>query len=108
MRLDPYYPFWYLWLLGSVYLRMEEYEEAVEAFKMVVVREPHRIVGHLGLAIAYIRLGRKEQARSEVAEVLRLSPEFSLEVYRKLAHERDMNSAIVDGDIEALREAGLK
>jgi TolB-like protein/class 3 adenylate cyclase len=26
MRLHPYYPFWYLWLLGSVHLRMEEYE----------------------------------------------------------------------------------
>jgi adenylate cyclase len=109
MRLHPYYPFWYLWLLGSVYLRMEEYEKAVEAYKVLVVREPHRISGgHLGLAIAYIRLGRKEQARSEVAEVLRLSPEFSLEVYRKLAHERDMDPAIVEGDIEALRKAGLK
>ena len=64
MRLHPYYPFWYLWLLGSVYLRMEEYEKAVEAFKMLVVREPHRISGgHLGLAIANIRLGREEQAR---------------------------------------------
>jgi hypothetical protein len=36
-----------------------------------------------------------------VAEVLRLFPEFSLEVYRKQAKWRDM-------DIEALREAGLK
>jgi adenylate cyclase len=109
MRLHPYYPFWYLWLLGSVHLRMEEYEDAVEAFKMVVVREPHRISGgHLGLAIAHIRLGRKEQARSEVAEVLRLFPEFTLEVYRKQAHGRDMDPAIVESDIEALREAGLK
>jgi hypothetical protein len=88
---------------------MEEYEEAVEVFKMVAVREPHRISGgHLGLAIVYIRLGRKEQARSEVAEVLRLFPEYSLEVYRKHAHGRDMDPAIVKSDIEALREAGLK
>ena len=101
MRLDPYYPSFYLELLGSIYLHMEEYSKAVEAYKVLVVREPHRIVGHQGLAIAYIRLGRKEQARSEVAEVLRLFPEFSLEVYRKQAKWRDM-------DIEALREAGLK
>ena len=88
---------------------MEEYEKAVEAYKVLVVREPHRISGgHLGLAIAYIRLGRKEQARSEVAEVLRLSPEFSLEVYRQQAHGRDMDPAIVESDIEALGEAGLK
>jgi hypothetical protein len=65
---------------------MEEYEKAVEAYKMVVVREPHGIVGYVGLASAYTHLCRKEQARSEVAEVLRLFREFSLEVYRKQAN----------------------
>ncbi len=108
MRLDPYYPFTYLELLGSVYLHMGAYEKAAEAFKMLVVREPQSIVGHRGLAIAYIRLGRKEQTRSEVAEVLRLFPEFSLEVYRKQAHGRNMDPAVVESDIVALREAGLK
>jgi adenylate cyclase len=108
MRLDPYYPSMYLELLSDVYLQMGGYEEAVEAFKMLVVREPHRIVGHVGLAIAYIRLGRKEQVRSEVAEVLRLFPEYSLEVYRKQAHRRDMDPAVMESDIEALREAGLE
>jgi len=108
MRLDPYYPSIYLELLGGVYLRMEEYEKAVEAFKMLVVREPQRIEGHQYLAIAYIRLGRKEQARSEVAEVLRLFPEYSLEVYRKQAHLMDIDPSVVESDIEALREAGVK
>jgi TolB-like protein/class 3 adenylate cyclase len=108
MRLDPYYPFTYLELLGSVYLNMEEYEKAVEAYKMLVVREPHRIAGHRGLAIAYIRLGRKEQARSEVAEILKLFPEYSLEVYRKQLHLMDMDPAAVESVIAALREAGLK
>ena len=108
MRLDPYYPSTYLELLGGIYLHMGEYEKAVEAFKMLVVREPHRIAGHQGLAIAYIRLGRKEQARSEVAEVLRLFPEYSLEVYRKQAQLMNMDPAVVESGIEALREAGLK
>jgi tetratricopeptide (TPR) repeat protein len=108
MRLDPYYPSSYLELLGSVYVQTGEYEEALEAFKMLVVREPHRIVGHQGLAMAYIRLGRKEQVQSEVVELLRLFPEYSLEVYRKQAHSRDMDPAVVESDIEALREAGLK
>ncbi len=108
MRLEPYYPSVFLQLLGSVYVRMEEYEEAVEALKMLVVREPDRFEGHQGLAIAYIRLGRKEQARAEVAEVLRFNPEFSLEVYKKEAHGMNMDPAVVESDIEALREAGLK
>jgi tetratricopeptide (TPR) repeat protein len=108
MRLDPYYPSIYLELLGGVYLLMEEYKKAIEAFKMLVVREPNRIVGHRGLAIAYIRLGRKEQARSEVAELLRLFPEYSLELFRKQAHWTHMDPAVVESGIEALREAGLK
>jgi tetratricopeptide (TPR) repeat protein len=94
--------------LGSVYLHREEYEKAIEAFKMLVVREPNRIVGHQGLAIAYIRLDRKEQARSEVAELLRLFPEYSLELFRKQAHWTHMDPAVVESGIEALREAGLK
>jgi adenylate cyclase len=108
MRLDPYYPSSYLELLGSVYVQMGEYEEVVEAFKVLVVREPHRIVGHQGLAMAYIRLGRKEQARSEVAEVLRLFPEYSLEVVRKQAQLINMDPTVMENYIEALREAGLK
>ena len=86
---------------------MEEYEKAVEAFRVLVVREPQSKMGHQGLAIAYIRLGRKEQARSEVAEVLRLFPEYPLEVARKQAQLMNMDSTVMENYIEALREAGL-
>ena len=107
MRLDPYYPSIYLELLGHVYLSMEAYEKAVEAFRVLVVREPQSKTGHRGLAIAYIRLGRKEQARSEVAEVLRLFPEYSLEVARKQAQLENMDSTVIENYIDALRKAGL-
>lgn len=108
MRLDPYYPFFYLELLGGVYFQLGEYEEAAEAFKMFIVREPHRIEGRLGLSVTHIRLGRKEQVLSEVAEILRLFPEYSLEVYKKQALLMDMDPAEVESDIRALRGAGLK
>ncbi len=107
MRLNPYYPSTYLELLGDTYLSMQAYEKAVEAFKVLVVREPQSKVGHRGLAVAYIRLGRKEQARSEVAEVLRLFPEYSLEAARKQAQLMNMDPAVAENYIEALREAGL-
>ena len=74
MRLNPYYPSFYLELLGGVYLRMGDAEEAVTAFKRLAVREPDRIIGHLGLAVAYIRLGLKEKARlASLLEVSSLS-----------------------------------
>ncbi len=107
MRLDPYYPSSYLELLGGVYLQMGKYEKAVEAFKMLVVREPHSSVGRQGLVMAYIRLVRKEQTRSEVAEVLMIFPEYSLEVARKHAQLMNMDPTVMENYIEALREAGL-
>ena len=107
MRLNPYYPSFYLELLGGVYLRNGDDEEAVTAFKRLVVRQPDRIVGHLGLAVAYIRIGLKEQARSEVAQVLKLIPEYSLEVYRNQVLGMGWDPADVESDIEALHEAGL-
>lgn len=107
MRLNPYYSSMYLGLLGNIYIEIEEYEKAVEAFQVLIVREPHRIEGHLGLAIAYIRQGRKEQARSEVVEVLRLSPDYSLETHRKHHLLMAQDPADVESRIEALREAGL-
>ena len=108
MRLEPYYPSTYLELLGGVYMRMGAYEKAVEAFKGLGARKPHAILGRISLAIAHIRLGQKKQARSEVAELLRLFPEFSLEVYEKEAQSMDMDPGVVESDMEALREAGLK
>ena len=79
MRLNPYYPSVYLELLGSIYYLLGDHEEAVEAFKMLVIRKPQGIVGRQGLVMAYIRLGWKEQARTEMAELLRVFPEYSLE-----------------------------
>jgi adenylate cyclase len=108
MRLNPYYPPTYLAVLASIYLQMKDYEKAAEVYKMMVFREPHRIEGHRGLAVAYTRLGRKEQARSEAAEILRLSPEFSLDAFKKQLQSMDMAPAEVESLIGALREAGLK
>jgi hypothetical protein len=43
-----------------------------------------------------------------VAELLKLFPEYSLEVYRKQANYMDMDPALLESVIETLREAGLK
>jgi adenylate cyclase len=107
MRLNPYYPAVYLELLGSIYYLLGDHEEAVEAFKMLVIRKPQGIVGRQGLVVAYIRLGWKEQARTEVEELLRVFPEYSVEAYRKQAHSMRIDPAVVESDIKALREMGL-
>lgn len=61
---------------------------------------------HLNLAAAYSELGKEAEARAEIAEVLRLNPQFSLEVHKERAPIKD--PAMLERHIAALRKAGLK
>jgi len=52
------------------------------------------------------QLGREEEAQTEAAEVLRLNPQFSLEVHRQRVPIKDPTT--LERHIAALRKAGLK
>jgi len=89
-----------------VYCMMERYEEAIAACKEGIRREPNNIFAHSSLAIIYILSGRKQDARMEAAEVLRIDPNFSLSRHSEaLTYKNQADTARV---IEALRKAGLK
>ena len=47
---------------------------------------PDNIFAHIGLAAAYIMMGREKEARAEAAEVLRINPKFSVDSYAKSAN----------------------
>jgi tetratricopeptide (TPR) repeat protein len=96
----------FLFDLGHAYCLTERYEEAIDTLKKMIVRYPHWLHAHLILAIAYNELGREEGARAAAAEVLRLNPNFSLEVWRRRVPYRD--PAVVECQVAALRKAGLK
>lgn len=51
-------------------------------------------------------LGRDEQARAEVREVLRLHPKFSLDSFAKTLTFNDQS--FVNRRLELMRKAGLK
>jgi adenylate cyclase len=80
MRLNPHYPAIYLLFLGTDYRLMGRHEEAIAAFKRALTRNPNLLPPHVSLAICYAELGREEEARAEAAEVLKISPKYSLEV----------------------------
>jgi len=61
---------------------------------------------HLPLAAVYSELGREAEARAEAAEVLRLNPQFSLEVHKQRAPIKD--PAVLERQLAALRQVGLK
>jgi adenylate cyclase len=106
MRLNPYYPDWYAFNLGNAYRLMGRTEEAITAHRDALIRNPNLLLAHLGLAGIYSELGREEEARAEAAEVLRISPTFSLEGWRQFSPQKDL--AILERQLDTLRKAGLK
>jgi len=53
-------------------------EEAMTAGKKTLARNPDFLGGHVLLAIVHSELGREREARAEAAEILWISPDFSL------------------------------
>jgi tetratricopeptide (TPR) repeat protein len=105
MRLDPHYPPNYLIYLGDAYYAMGKYEEAIEALKSSLTRAPDFLSARRILAVIFSELGRKEEARSEVAEMLRISPRTSLVGQRKRLPFKDQ--IVLERYLEGLRKAGL-
>ena len=63
---------------------------------------------HLGLAAAYIELGRDDAARAEAAEVLQLNPQFSLKmVFRTVGPKGKVLARNIRASAN-LRKAGLQ
>ena len=105
MRLNPRYPPLYQNRLGFAYCAVGRYEEAMIAQKGALSRNPNLLPSHLCLAACYSMAGRAEEARAQVKEVLRLSPNYSLEAVGAAPWK---NPADGKAMIDALRKAGLK
>jgi adenylate cyclase len=94
--------------LGTSYVRMGRFEEAVSAYKQSLLRSPDNIFAHLALASAYILMGREKEARAEAAEVLRINPKFTLDNYAKAVAYNFPDQSALESFIVRLRKAGLK
>jgi tetratricopeptide (TPR) repeat protein len=109
MRLQPYYPTWYLWLLGASYRMVGRSEEALAVQKQVLEKtrtgEFSPAMVHLSLALTYMSLGRDEEARAQAEELLRIHPEFSLESIRQMCFFKD--PAHLESLLDLARKAGL-
>jgi adenylate cyclase len=106
MRLNPHYPATYANALGWGYLATGRYEEAIAPLKEAIRRMPNFAPAHWNLTGVYSELGREAEARAEATEILRISPNFSVEVLRQMAPLKD--PAVLERYISALRKAGLK
>jgi tetratricopeptide (TPR) repeat protein len=92
------------WALTS----LGRYEDAISAFKLDRGFHPDLFWVHLGLAIDDMELGHDDAARAETAEVLRLNPQFNLEmVFPTVGPKGKVLAQQVRWDAD-LRKAGLK
>jgi adenylate cyclase len=103
MRLDPAGEDFYAHSVGMAYDQMGRYQEAVSFLKRTIAAYPDMLVPHLSLIIAYIELGRDEEARAEAAQVMRISPQFAL-----ASAPPNKNRALGNRWGRDLRKAGLK
>jgi adenylate cyclase len=83
------------------------FEEAVSASKKSTQLAPDNPGFHAELAATYVMMGREEEARAEVAEVLRINPKFPADYAPTfLAGYKDPSVRLKV--VDALRKAGLK
>jgi adenylate cyclase len=106
MRLNPFPPSWYFGTLGGAYRLLGHNEEAIQAYKQALYKEPTNLFVRLGLAVAYATSGLKEEAQAQAQEVLRIEPSFSLEYFAKTLPYKD--HAVTEAVVDALHKAGLK
>lgn len=92
--------------IGAAYYLTGRPEEAVAPLKQYLSRYPNNLGAHLTLAAVYSELSREAEARAEAAEVLRINPNFSLEIHKQRVPIKD--PARLERGIAALRKAGLK
>jgi tetratricopeptide (TPR) repeat protein len=101
MRLNPFYPDVYLWVLGETYFDLGDYEHAVGTLqKMRDKSEGHRL-----LAASYAHLGKLEEAKYHAQCVMAAHPNFSIEHWRNVPP--DKNPEPLERFIDGLRKAGL-
>ena len=102
MRLNPYYPDWYLWYLGEAYCPVGDYGATIETLKKM--RDQSE--GHRLLAASYAHLEQRAKRVTTRQQVLRLTPTFRSPSWRTVPPYKDPANS--SGSWTGLRRAGLK
>jgi len=107
LRVVRTHPVWFLTVLGGSYWRTGQYDKAIEAYKRALNIAPDYLVAHKGLAISYSLSGDENGALTQVAEVLKRDPKWSIEVLKKKELASMKNEVDKERIINAMLKAGL-
>jgi TolB-like protein len=96
----PLHSTWHLAVRAHALRLLGRFDAAIEAYHEATTALPHYVMPHIGLATCLAEMGRLEEARRQVGEVLRINPAFStarhtaMSAYRKPEHTRRRNVAM--------------
>ena len=106
MRLNPRYPFYYLWTLGHAYYVAERREEALDVFARLTRQNPNFLPAYAYRAVLLTELGRAQEAREAWLEASRLSPRASsVNLRERLPYKRP---ADLERFLTAARRVGIQ
>lgn len=105
MRLYPHHPTWYFTRIGTAYMMLGQYDDAISALKTRLADNPSRLGSMVDLATAYSMAGQMEQAEALVSQILKAEPDASLK--RAARSHRFKNRADLKRILDALHKAGL-
>jgi len=94
--------------LSWAYRLAGRYEDAFKQAKKGVDRNPNYLLTHLALTATCSLTGREAEACAAAVEVLRITPRFSVEQYRKDLYALFKDKSQIDFTIDAFHKAGLK
>jgi adenylate cyclase len=103
-RLDPLMGYLSAYAAGLAYASMGQCDKAIPALKRYVAYF-NQIGGHLMLTACYVELGLDTEAHAQVAEVLRINPQFSLAAQKQMSPLKGPLRERIYGDVA---KAGLK
>jgi adenylate cyclase len=88
------------------YFLTGRYEDTINVCKEALKRWPNSVPEHVRLAMAYMALGREEEARYAAQELLRIDPKFSAQRFAQYMTYKD--PTVATRALELMNRAGLK
>lgn len=105
MKLSPYYPDWYRWLLGRANRLAGHHGESITWLTTANRSGPESLVPLVELTVAHVEMDQIEKARRTARDVLRVNDKFSAKMWVAAICYSD--PAIKERELQALIEAGL-
>ncbi|MEE9210407.1 MAG: tetratricopeptide repeat protein, partial [Kiloniellales bacterium] len=105
MRLNPHFPFWYYYVLGTSQFMLTRYDAALENLQSAIERNPTVPWSHRILAASYGHLGMREDAEWELEELRTLGYDSSIADIRRTTNFQD--PAYLERYLDGLRKAGM-